>query len=76
MNRNGVWDLRETPTAAWRRLGLLQKGEELTRDKYVACVQRAAEQLRKEGFFSDQTAAWYVEQAKTADLQPKRTASQ
>ena len=76
MNRNGVWDLRETPTAAWRRLGLLQKGEELTRDKYVACVQRAAEQLRKEGFFSDKTAAWYVEQAKTADLQPKRTASQ
>jgi len=76
MNRNGVWDYRETPTQAWRRLGLLQKTEELTRDKYVACVQRAADQLRKEGFFSDKTAAAYVEQAKTADLQPKRVGSQ
>jgi Alpha/beta hydrolase domain len=76
MNRNGVWDERERPTQAWRRLGLLQKNEELTRDKYVACVQRAAEQLRKEGFFSDKTAATYVEQAKTADLQPKRVVSQ
>jgi hypothetical protein len=76
MNRNGVWDLRETPTQAWRRLGLLQKTEELTRDKYVACVQRVSEQLRREGFFSEKTAAWYVEQAKTADLQPKRAVSQ
>jgi hypothetical protein len=71
MNRNGVWDYRETPTQAWRRLGLLQKNAELTRDQYVACVQRAADQLRKEGFFSDKTAAAYVEQAKTADLQPR-----
>jgi hypothetical protein len=75
MNRNGVWDSRETPTQAWRRLGLLQKHEELTRDKYVACVQRAADQLRKEGFFSDKTAAAYVEQAKTADLQPRTPTS-
>ena len=72
MNRNGVWDNRETPTEAWRRLGLLQKTEQLTREKYVACVQSAAERLRSEGFFSDKTAAWYVEQSKTADLQPKR----
>ena len=76
MNRNGVWDSRETPTQAWRRLGLLQNNEQLTRDTYVACVQRAADQLRTEGFFSDKTAASYVEQAKTADLQPKRTVSQ
>ena len=72
MNRNGVWDIRETPTQAWRRLGLLQKTEELTRDRYLACVSGAAEQLRKNGFFSDKTAAWYVEQAKTTDLQPKQ----
>jgi hypothetical protein len=71
MNRNGVWDSRETPTQAWRRLGLLQKTETLTRDKYAACVQNAAEQLRKEGFFSDKTTAWYVEQAKSAELRPK-----
>jgi len=71
MNRNGVWDDRETPTQAWRRLGLLQKHEDLTRDTYIACVQRAAEQLRKEGFFSDKTAAQYVDRAKTTELQPK-----
>lgn len=71
MNRNGVWDSRETPTQAWRRLGLLQMTEELTREKYIACVQSAAERLRNEGFFSDKTAASYIEQAKTADLQPK-----
>src|SRR5262245_21354534 len=75
MNRNGVWDYRETPTQAWRRLGLLQKTEELTRDRYVACVQRAADDLRKDGFFSDKTAAAYVEQAKTADLQPRTPTS-
>ncbi len=76
MNRNGVWDYRETPTEAWRRLGLLQKTEALTRDTYVACVQRAAEQLRKEGFVSEKTAASYVERARTAELQPKRVVSQ
>jgi hypothetical protein len=71
MNRSGTWDFVETPTQAWRRLGLLKPGEQLTREKYAACVQASADQLRKDGFFSDKTAAWYVEQAKTADLQPK-----
>jgi hypothetical protein len=73
MNRNGVWDYRETPTDAWRRLGLLQKTEPLTPEKYLSCVQNAAGQLRRDGFFSDQTEAWYVEQAKKIDLQPKAT---
>ena len=76
MNRNGVWDYRESPTAAWRRLGLLQKNEELTRDKYVSCVQTAAEILRREGFFSDKTASDYVERAKKVDIRPKSTTSQ
>jgi Alpha/beta hydrolase domain len=71
MNRNGVWDRRETPAQAWRRLGLLQQNEELTRDKYVACVQRTAERLRTEGFFSDKTMTAYVEQARTAELSPR-----
>jgi hypothetical protein len=70
MNGNGLWDFRETPTQAWRRLGLLQKTEDLTREKYAACVQAAADQLRKDGFFSDGTAKWYAEQAKTTDLEP------
>jgi hypothetical protein len=71
MNRNGVWDYRETPTQAWRRLGLLQPNETLTREKYVGCVQKAADTLRKDGFFSEKTADWYVEQAKSAELTPK-----
>lgn len=71
MNRNGVWDYRETPTQAWQRLGLLKKGEALSRATYVSCVQNAAEQLRKDGFFTEKIAAWYVYQAKNAELQPK-----
>jgi len=70
MNRNGVWDYRETPTQAWRRLGLLKPNEELTRERYAACVQNAADELRKNGFFSDKTAAWYAEQARTTALGP------
>ena len=71
MNRNGVWDYRETPAAAWRRLGLLQQKEELTREKYVGCVQAAADKLQKDGFITAQTVAGYVARARTADLQPK-----
>jgi hypothetical protein len=74
MNGNGVWDYRETPTQAWRRMGLLQATETLTREKYVACVQSAADTLRKEGFFSDKTAEWYVTHAKTAELMAKDSA--
>jgi hypothetical protein len=76
MNRNGVWDYRETPTQAWRRLGLLRAGETLTRDKYVGCVQSAADALRKEGFVSEKTAAWYVAQARTAPLMGKDSAKE
>lgn len=72
MNRNGIRDFRESPTAAWRRLGLLQNGEELTRDRFVSCVQHAAERLRRDGFFSEATARWYAEQANTVDLQPRQ----
>ena len=71
MNRNGIWDYRESPAQAWQRLGLLKKGEELTRQAYASCVTRAAEQLQRDGFFAAETVQWYVEHAKTADLQPK-----
>jgi alpha/beta hydrolase family protein len=74
MNRNGVWDYRETPTQAWRRLGLLRAGETLTREKYAACVQSAADALRKEGFFSDATVESYATRAKTAELTAKDSA--
>jgi hypothetical protein len=75
MNRNGVWDYRESPSQAWRRLGLLQAGQELTRAAYTACVQKSAEGLRKDGFFSEATVTWYLEQAKSIDLLPKASAT-
>ena len=71
MNRNGVWDNRETPTEAWRRIGLLRKDEKLTREKYVTCVLTAATKLSTEGFFAEKTAAWYIDRAEKANLEPK-----
>ena len=70
MNRNGVWDLRETPTQAWRRLGLLAPGENLSYDSYVACVQAATSKLVEEGFFTAETADRYVAQARVQTLDP------
>ena len=71
MNRNGVWDRRESLQQAWLRLGLLKPGENVTREKYVACVQQSAEALRRDGFFSEKTAAEYIDTAKKIDLQPQ-----
>lgn len=68
MNRNGVWDFKETAAQAWRRLGLLGAKEDLTRDRYVACVTRAAAALRDDGFFSRATAERYVREAAVAPL--------
>lgn len=70
MNRNGAWDFRETPTDAWRRLGLLGPREPLTQERYVRCVTEAAAALRGAGFFSDATAQRYVRAARTQDLTP------
>jgi hypothetical protein len=64
MNRNGVWDARETPEQAWRRLGLLAANESLTRERYGMCVQNAARALATEGFLSEANAAWYIDQAR------------
>lgn len=74
MNRNGVWDFRETPTQAWQRLGLLKQGETLTRDAYTSCVAAAADRLKQDGFFSAKTAQWYADYAKSVELQPKAAA--
>jgi hypothetical protein len=70
MNRNGVWDFRETPTEAWRRLGLIGPRDMLASDRYVACVTEAAEDLRADGLFSATTAARYVREARTRDVAP------
>ena len=64
MNRNGVWDERETPEQAWRRLGLLGANETLTRERYASCVQNAARALVSEGFLSEANAAWYTDSVK------------
>jgi hypothetical protein len=50
-------------------LGLLRANETLTRPAYGACVQKAVDELRQGGFFSDQIAQAYIEQAKTVELQ-------
>ena len=71
MNRNGVWDRRESLQQAWLRLGLLKPDETITRERYVACVQQSAEALRRDGFFSEKTAAEYIDHAKKTDLQPQ-----
>ena len=71
MNRNGVWDERETPTQAWRRLGLIGSNEALTPERYVACVQQTTRALVADGFLSDGNAVRYVEQARQTDLLPK-----
>ncbi|HWT44449.1 MAG TPA: hypothetical protein VN085_00730, partial [Vicinamibacterales bacterium] len=54
------------------RLGLLNRGETLTREGYVSCVEKAANHLRDERFVSAKTVAAYVAKAKTTDLQPKQ----
>jgi hypothetical protein len=71
MNRNGIWDRRETVPEAWRRLGLLKPGQAFTREVYVACVTAAANRLQQEGFFSAATAQRYGELARQADIEPK-----
>jgi hypothetical protein len=76
MNRNGVRDFRESPAAAWQRLGLLPKGEPLTREKYAACVARVAEELRQHGFLSEKTAHWYLQEAKKIDIQQPKAVTQ
>ena len=68
MNRNGVWDERETPEQAWRRLGLLGATEPFTRERYASCVEKTARALAADGFFSEATAASYIEQAKKVEV--------
>ena len=68
MNRNGVWDERETRSQAWQRLGLLGPGETLTRDRYVGCVRAAAGALATDGFLSQTNATWYVDHAGQAEI--------
>ncbi len=71
MNANGLWDFRESPAQAWQRLGLLGRGEALTRERYVNCVGDAAAELAALGFFDSETVAAYVKAATEKNLQPE-----
>jgi hypothetical protein len=68
MNRNGVWDRRETIEEAWVRLGLLAPGERFSRALYVARMTEAAETLRTQGFFDDAAVATTIARAREAEL--------
>jgi hypothetical protein len=70
MNANGIRDHRETITEAWRRLGLLRRGEDLTQQRYSECVRASADRLRQDLFFSESTVGWYTEQAKKSGIAP------
>ncbi len=70
MNRSGTWDFRESPQAAWQRLGLLQAGEEFGRERYVRCISDAATRLGEQGFLSAETVKAYIEKAATKNLTP------
>ena len=65
MNRNGYRDFRENMTQAWRRLGLIKPNETFSRDKYAACIQKAADKLLSEKFILPRTAQFYLDQAKS-----------
>jgi hypothetical protein len=66
MNGNGVRDQRESVEQAWRRLGLLKQGENLTQKKYVACVSQAATNLAHEGLLSQKLVNYYSKKAAAA----------
>jgi hypothetical protein len=68
MNRNGVWDERESAEQAWRRLGLLGANETLTRERYASCVQNTVRALVTDGFLSEANAAWYTTQSQKTEL--------
>lgn len=70
INHNGYWDFRESPQTAWQRLGLLQPGELLTRERYVDCVSEAATSLGEQGFFGAETVKAYIDKAATKNLDP------
>jgi len=68
MNRNGYHDYRETVTEAWQRLGLLERGETFSRDKYVNCAKAVVAQLSNDHFITDKVANSYIEQASNVEL--------
>jgi hypothetical protein len=75
MNGNGRRDKRETITEAWRRLGLLERGQTFNRATYVACVENAVAQLRKDNFITEAIGKLYIEEARTTELGSAETST-
>ena len=68
MNLNRYLDQRESVDQAWHRLGLLERGESFSREKYQACVAANVAQLRQERLITERVAQRYIEQASQADF--------
>lgn len=60
INGNGRRDTRETVTAAWIRLGLIQKGETVDEARYAQCVAKSTRALMGEGLLPAGADRWFA----------------
>lgn len=58
MNGNSAVDLRETVTAAWKRLGLIGS-EDMDEERYATCLAEAARNLIDQRLLPPATDDWY-----------------
>lgn len=63
VNNNGIRDRMPTMEQAWRSLGLLGHGQQLTKNVYVSCVQQSVNKLTAEHLLPKDVADWYVQTA-------------
>ncbi len=68
MNHNGSRDERETVTQAWRRIGLLARGEVFSRARYESCVDAVVGRLVAEQFLTAPVAGAYRQHARDQAL--------
>ena len=68
MNLSRYRDRRETVTEAWQRLGLLDRDESLSREKYTTCVTGVVDELRGRRLLSVEHADRYKLEAAEATL--------
>lgn len=65
LNGNGYRDQMPTMQQAWRQLGLLSGHQQLTKERYVACVTRSADSLVRDRLLPQRVAAYYIEKAQS-----------
>ena len=68
MNLNRIIDERETVTAAWQRIGLLQRGQTFSRAAYVDCVKTVVGRLKNQNLLSQPIADLYLKEAAEKEL--------